>query len=93
MLPKPIKPRAPDVSISDHAHERWLERAAGRRPKKRTALAAMVERRLYEHLRTKGIATVGLAVTLDVGGGIAAELLLTEMGWICRTFIYIKDAS
>lgn len=92
-MPKPIKPRAPDVSISDHAHERWLERAAGRKPKKRTALAAMVERRLYDHLRTKGIATVGLAVTLDVGGGIAAELILTGAGWVCRTFIYIKDAS
>ena len=64
-MAKPIKSRAPDVSVSDHAHQRWLERAAGRAPKKRTALAGMLERRLYNHL-AGGIQARGLEGYIDM---------------------------
>ena len=84
ILAKPIKSRAPDVSVSDHAHQRWLERAAGRAPKKRTALAGMLERRLYNHL-AGGIQARGLEVYIDMGGGLVAVLCLAEKVWVCTT--------
>jgi hypothetical protein len=49
--------------------------------------------RLYEHVRTGGIATVGLVVTLDMGGGIEARLALTGAGWMVMTFVYTGERS
>lgn len=83
-MAKPMRPRPPDVVVSDHAHERWLERAAGRRPKKRAALAALLEMRLYNHL-AGGIQARGLEVYIDMGGGLVAVLCLAEKVWVCTT--------
>lgn len=86
-MPKPIKPRAPTVLISDHAWKRWMERA-DRYPKQRTALAALFKTMLYNHLRSVGgVETYGLAVSLDMGRGIKAVLRLGENAWICTTVI------
>lgn len=83
---KPLTPRPPTVTVTGHAHGRWMERA-GRRPHKCTALEALLRRRLYDHLRTGGIETIGLVVALDMGDGVRAVLELTESGWVCRTFL------
>lgn len=91
-MPKPVKPRAPTVIISDHAFERWIERA-GRPPKKKTALAALVEAMLYNHLRSGGIETCRLSVELELGGGIWAVLRLGDMGWVCTTVLDTREAG
>ena len=83
---KPLTPRPPAVTVTGHAHGRWLTRA-NRRPHKQTALEALLRRRLYDHLRTGGIETIGLVVALDMGDGVRAVLELTEAGWVCRTFL------
>jgi hypothetical protein len=91
-MPKPVKPRAPNVIISNHAFERWLERA-DRRPKKKGRLAAFIENRLYNDLRSGGVELSGLSVELDLGGGIRAVLRLGDMGWVCTTVIDTKEAG
>jgi len=50
-------------------------------------LEALLRRRLYDHLRTGGIETIGLVVALDMGDGVRAVLELTEAGWVCRTVL------
>ena len=84
-MAKPMRPRAPDVVISDHAHHRWLERV-NRPPKRRTALAALIETVLYARLAS-GVIMTGLSVTLDMGNGINAVLRLTDAAWVCTTVI------
>ena len=83
---KPLTPRPPAVTVTGHAHGRWLTRAK-RRPHKQTALEALLRRRLYGHLRTGGIETIGLVVALDMGDGVRAVLELTESGWVCKTVL------
>ena len=83
---KPLTPRPPAVTVTGHAHGRWLTRA-NRRPHKQTALEALLRRRLFDHLRTGGIEPTGLVVALDMGDGVRAVLELTESGWVCRTFL------
>jgi len=70
--------------VSNHAWERWLYRA-DRHPKKKTALAGLLRRMLYDRLRTGGIEAADLAVELDLGGGIRAVLRLGDAGWVCTT--------
>lgn len=85
-MPKPIRPRAPTVIVTGHAHGRWLERA-GRRPHKCTALQALVRQLMHCHMRAEGIETTDLVVILDMGGGVRAVLEMEEYGWVCRTFL------
>jgi hypothetical protein len=89
-VPRPVIPRAPMVIISDHAHERWLERAKSK-PKRKRYLTALVKRVLYAHLCSKGVATEDLTIALDLGGGIRAVLRLDEGVWVCITVIRGKD--
>ena len=89
-MPKPIRPRSPTVIISDHAFERWIERAE-RRPKRKSGLAALLEMMLYTLLRAGGVVTVGLAVELDLGGGIRAVLRIGEFGWVCTTVMDVNE--
>ena len=83
---KPLTPRPPAVTVTGHAHGRWLTRA-NRRPHKQTALEALLRRRLYDHLRTGGIEPTGLVVALDMGDGVRAVLELTESVWVCKTVL------
>ena len=84
-MPKPVKPRRPRVSVSDHAWERWQERATGRKPRKRKALAALLATILYNRLLAEGVETVRLGAELDLGGGIRAVLRLEADAWVCTT--------
>ncbi|MCK9326787.1 MAG: hypothetical protein M0P69_14945 [Bacteroidales bacterium] len=52
-----------------------------------TDLAGMLTRQLYDQMRTGGIETQGLAVELDLGGGIRAVLRLGDGAWVCTTVI------
>ena len=85
-MAKPLTPRPPAVTVTGHAHGRWIERAK-RRPRKCTALQTLVRRLMHCHMRTDGVETTDLVVILDMGGGVRAVLELTEAGWVCRTFL------
>jgi len=89
-MPKPVYPRSPTVIISDHAFERWLERAK-RNPKRKSGLAALVGTLLYNHLRGGGVETDDLAVELELGEGIKAVLRLGENAWVCTTVIDTRE--
>ncbi|HOV80818.1 MAG TPA: hypothetical protein PK728_12065 [Bacillota bacterium] len=91
-MPKPIHPRSPTVIISDHAFERWLERA-DRSPKRKSGLAALVETLLYNHLRGGGVRAEGLEANIELGGGLVAVLCLVENAWVCTTIRPDKEAG
>lgn len=91
-MPKPIRPKPPYVIVSPHAWDRWRERSKSSRVRKKTALTIILKRMLFERLRTEGIETLGLAVELDMGGGLRAVLRLGDMGWICTTVMDVREA-
>jgi hypothetical protein len=86
-VPKPLRPKAPYVIVTSHAWDRFRERAVSSQIKKKTTLTILLKSRLFDRLRTEGAETLGLAVELDLGGGIRAVLRLGDMGWICTTIM------
>jgi hypothetical protein len=83
--------RAPTVILPHHAYDRYLERWTARhmiagadeheKPLTHSQLVARLEAKLATYLAV-GAKTVGLFLELPIGGGLKAELGLTDRGWV-----------
>jgi hypothetical protein len=76
------------VDISNHAYNRWLEYCGN---KKKTQLAALVERHLYAALR-QGAELEKEAVQLEINRHIKAVVIPQKSGgWKVLTFYERRD--